>query len=65
MGAESIEEPYLVEEQSGKFGVVGGATRTLPFLFNCKNDSKFTISCKSSRDLVNPRPLFLCQYDPN
>ena len=65
MGAEPIEEPYLVEEQSGKFGVVGGATRTLPFLFNCKNDSKFTISCKSSRDLVNPQPLFLCQYDPN
>ena len=55
MGAETIQEPYLVEEQSGRFGVVRGATRALPFLssFNCKNDSKFTISCNSSSDLVN------------
>lgn len=66
MGAEPIQEPYLVEAQSGRFGVVGGATRALPFLssFNCKNDSKFTISCNSSSDLVNLDPRFSARTIP-
>lgn len=51
MGAEPIQEPYLVEAQSGRFGVVGARMSiTLFFFFLTVNDSKF-ISCNSSTTL--------------